>query len=98
MKLLKTTINYITLEGHGRENSISKNNIDISNTLGWFTTMYPIELSTKDNIGDSIKHIKETLRQISTNGDRIWCYRWGIANYLLLSFNYLGQLDQAGKG
>ena len=30
--------------------------------------MYPIELSTKDNIGDSIKHIKETLRQISTNG------------------------------
>ena len=68
MKLLETTTNYITLESHGREDSISKDNIDISNTLGWFTTMYPVELSTRDNIGDSIKHIKEILRQIPNNG------------------------------
>ena len=93
---LETTTNYITLEGHGREDSISKDNIDISNTLGWFTTMYPIELSTKDNIGDSIKHIKETLRQIPNNGIGYGAIK-GYSKLPLIVFNYLGQLDQAGK-
>ena len=93
---LETTTNYITLESHGREDSISKDNIDLSNTLGWFTTMYPVELSIKDNIGDSIKDIKEILRQVPNNG--VGC--GAIIGYSKLppvSFNYLGQLDQAGK-
>ena len=96
MKLLSTNTNYITLEGHGRENSISKNNIDIYNTLGWFTTMYPVELSTKDNIGDSIKHIKETLRQIPNNGIGYNAIE-GYSKLPLIVFNYLGQLNQARK-
>ena len=95
-EILKTTINYITLEGHGREDSISKDNIDISNTLGWFTTMYPVELSIKDDIGDSIKHIKETLRQVPNNGVGYGAIM-GYSKLPLIVFNYLGQLDQSGQ-
>ncbi|MBD2812796.1 hypothetical protein ID853_18445, partial [Xenorhabdus sp. Vera] len=36
------SVNPIMLEGHGRE-SID-NTIDISETVGWFTTLYPVRL------------------------------------------------------
>ena len=35
----------VTLEGHGRE-SIN-DAIDVSGTIGWFTTMYPVRLEVK---------------------------------------------------
>ncbi|WP_143305922.1 non-ribosomal peptide synthetase [Chitinophaga vietnamensis] len=86
----------ITLEGHGRE-AIAPD-LDTSQTVGWFTNMYPALLSA-GNIPD----IKEQLRALPGNG-----LGYGALRYLHpdaavreslqlpamdLLFNYLGQLD-----
>ncbi|MBF0120184.1 MAG: amino acid adenylation domain-containing protein [Desulfobacterales bacterium] len=59
-------INYITLEGHGRE--YIKDSIDVSRTVGWFTTMYPVKLAVESNLSQTIKNIKESLRKIPNKG------------------------------
>ncbi len=94
----------IDLEGHGRE-SIMKD-IDISRTVGWFTTVFPVvlDLSRSENIGMQLKTVKEDLRRIPDKG-----VRYGILKYLApeeakrecrfnkkaeIIFNYLGQFDE----
>jgi non-ribosomal peptide synthase protein (TIGR01720 family) len=93
----------LSLEGHGREDIIK--DIDLSRTVGWFTSIFPVYLNIEnpDNLGDAIKAVKETLRQIPHKG-----IGYGILSYLgqntassiaphssqpTLSFNYLGQWD-----
>jgi amino acid adenylation domain-containing protein/non-ribosomal peptide synthase protein (TIGR01720 family) len=93
----------ISLEGHGRENILD---LDISQTVGWFTSMYPVILETKDSddIGYQIKHTKETLRKIPNKG-----IGYGILKYMTSSenkqditfrikpeiiFNYLGEFNE----
>ncbi|WP_321834708.1 non-ribosomal peptide synthetase [Clostridium butyricum] len=93
----------ITLHGHGREQIAD--NLDISRTVGWFTSMYPVvlEMSTPDNISNQIKTTKEYLRRIPNKG-----IGYGILKYIyksveeaipeftlkpMISFNYLGQFD-----
>ena len=93
---MENNINYITLEGHGREDSISQDNIDISATLGWFTTMYPVKLDTGENIHTTINCIKEALRDIPSKGIGYGSIM-GYTTLPLISFNYLGQLDQSNK-
>ena len=89
---LESDINYITLEGHGREDSITKDNVDLSNTLGWFTSIYPVKLNSKDGIASTIKQIKECLRSIPSKGIGYGPIM-GYSTLPLISFNYLGQLD-----
>ena len=93
---LEIDTNYITLEGHGREADSAKADIDISNTLGWFTSMYPVKLSSEEDIATTIKYIKETLRNIPNKGIGYGALI-GYATLPLISFNYLGRLDQLGK-
>jgi non-ribosomal peptide synthase protein (TIGR01720 family) len=94
----------VDLEGHGREEIIS--GIDLSRTVGWFTTMYPVllELKQPNNPELAIKSIKEQLRCIPDKG-----IGYGLLRYLSqdmeiqekltalpqpqVSFNYLGQMD-----
>ena len=87
---------YILMEGHGRENI--DESIDINNTVGWFTTMYPVRLEIKEKIGNSIKHIKELLRQVPNKGIGFGILK-GYDNNSLpkITFNYLGQLNTKGK-
>ena len=59
-------VNHIILEGHGREEIDPS--IDISHTLGWFTTIYPVRLEAKSDIGTTIKQTKEMLRTIPNRG------------------------------
>ncbi|HET9278834.1 MAG TPA: condensation domain-containing protein, partial [Flavitalea sp.] len=94
----------IGLEGHGRE-EISKT-IDSSQTVGWFTSLYPVLLnvSRKQRFADSIKSVKEQLRQVPGKG-----LGYGVLKYLNkeqklagkagwhIAFNYLGQLDNVVK-
>ncbi|KAL1922694.1 uncharacterized protein VTP21DRAFT_10233 [Calcarisporiella thermophila] len=56
------------LEGHGREPW--NNQLDISRTVGWFTTVFPVTLSTlcADSIDTIIKRLKNTLRSIPDKG------------------------------
>jgi amino acid adenylation domain-containing protein/non-ribosomal peptide synthase protein (TIGR01720 family) len=95
----------IDLEGHGREQLFE--NIDVSRTVGWFTTLFPVLLELKeiDRPGETLKSIKEQLRRIPNRG-----IGYGLLRYLSrdsairqelqawpqaeVSFNYLGQLDQ----
>jgi amino acid adenylation domain-containing protein/non-ribosomal peptide synthase protein (TIGR01720 family) len=97
----------LDMEGHGREEIIP--NIDLSRTVGWFTTLYPVlfHLDTKQP-GEAIKAIKEQLRQIPHRGIGygLLQYFGGTGDLLTVqqqlqaqpqaqvSFNYLGQFSQ----
>ncbi|WP_295515603.1 non-ribosomal peptide synthetase, partial [uncultured Pseudomonas sp.] len=86
----------LLLEGHGREDLFP--GLDLSRTLGWFTSLYPVRLGDQADLATSLKTIKERLRAIP---------RGGLGYGLLqargeaglpdtagsLLFNYLGQLD-----
>lgn len=91
----------VSLEGHGREEIIT--DIDISRTLGWFTTIYPIVLDMEysEDLSMQIKMVKESLHQIPEKG-----IGYGVLKYLTpkslregiqfnkepqIEFNYLGQ-------
>ncbi|GER90193.1 hypothetical protein KDW_43550 [Dictyobacter vulcani] len=93
----------IDMEGHGREDIID--GIDLSRTIGWFTSMYPVYLelpAATNDPGQALKAIKEQLRRIPHNG-----IGYGLIRYLTtaieqrplpeaqISFNYLGQFDQS---
>jgi amino acid adenylation domain-containing protein/non-ribosomal peptide synthase protein (TIGR01720 family) len=83
----------IDLEGHGREELFA--GVDLSRTVGWFTTMFPVPLTvTGQNWGETLKSVKEQLRAVPHRGlsygvlgDRVQQVRPQV------SFNYLGQLD-----
>lgn len=93
----------IETEGHGREDLFEE--LDVSRTLGWFTSLFPVVLEYPENLNliDHLKHIKELRRQIPSKG-----LSWGVLRYLhpqgptqlasgekaQVIFNYLGQFDQ----
>ncbi|NDB61009.1 gramicidin biosynthesis protein, partial [bacterium] len=91
-----STANHIVLEGHGREEI--DNRIDVTRTLGWFTTMYPVRLEVLEDIGSSIQNIKETLRQIPNKGIGYGALIGYSSDQLpRVSFNYLGQFNKEDK-
>lgn len=91
------------LEGHGREDLPEGH--DVSRTVGWFTTMYPVRLDWGEAHGATkmLRQIKQQLRNIPQRG-----ISHGLLRYLNqetasdlrclqhpeVSFNYLGQFDQ----
>ncbi len=94
----------INLEGHGREDIIE--NVDVSRTIGWFTSLYPVilNLSDSEDLTDQIRKLRKTLQEIPNKG-----VGYGILKYLTsdenkkalnfnlqpeICFNYLGQFDQ----
>ena len=58
----------IDLEGHGREDILG--DIDISRTVGWFTTIYPVVLDTESGgrRTDYLVVVKERLRRVPNKG------------------------------
>lgn len=107
--LTSTDAFWIDLEAHGREDIFDA--IDLFRTIGWFTTLYPVclELPLNAGLDRSIKSIKEQLRRIPHHG-----LGYGLLRYLCqdpklserfkevapapVSFNYLGQISDAGAG
>jgi len=97
---------WITLEGHGREDLFD--DLDVSQTVGWFTVEYPVCLDppVDGDIGGALKAVKELLRRIPKRG-----LGYGLLNRMSddpearaamrelptpsLVFNYLGRLDDA---
>ncbi len=70
----------INLDENGREVSTSGiNDVDISRTVGWITTTYPVllDLERADNPGDALKVVKEQLRNVSKKG-----IDYGVLRYL----------------
>ncbi|MEW7281314.1 amino acid adenylation domain-containing protein, partial [Aquimarina sp. 2201CG1-2-11] len=97
----------IGLEGHGREDLFPS--IDVSRTVGWFTSLFPVllEASTGSDIGSVIANTKDMLRGIPDKG-----IGYGVLRYLSESeevrsvlsqdfdsilFNYLGGFDNSIK-
>ncbi|MEH1936773.1 MAG: amino acid adenylation domain-containing protein [Nostoc sp.] len=94
----------IDLEGHGREDLFD--DVDLSRTVGWFTSIFPLllKLEDQDDPGEILKSVKEQLRRIPNRGIDYGIWRYlsdAIAHNKLqafpqaeVSFNYLGQFDQ----
>jgi non-ribosomal peptide synthase protein (TIGR01720 family) len=94
----------LDLEGHGREEIFD--DVDLSRTVGWFTTIFPVllNLSATSDSATTVKIVKEQLREIPNRG-----IGYGVLRYLSdesiaeklqtlpqaeVLFNYLGQSDQ----
>ncbi|PYJ58462.1 MAG: hypothetical protein DME82_00010, partial [Verrucomicrobia bacterium] len=98
----------VEMEGHGREEVVGE--IDVSRTVGWFTSAYPVQLElTTDELSSALKSIKEQLRGVPERGIGYGVWRYlgaGAAEQAQLeeiagpevSFNYLGQFDQVLSG
>ncbi|KAJ3499460.1 hypothetical protein NLG97_g303 [Lecanicillium saksenae] len=56
-------------EGHGRESWSAE--IDLSRTIGWFTTLSPLHVAKPASILDLVRTIKDARRQLPYNG---WAY------------------------
>jgi non-ribosomal peptide synthase domain TIGR01720 len=98
----------LDLEGHGREELFAE--VDLARTVGWFTTLFPVRLELgAEPLGEALKSVKEQLRGIPHGGIGYGVLRYGHPDTEVraalqalpqaeLSFNYLGQLDQALSG
>jgi amino acid adenylation domain-containing protein/non-ribosomal peptide synthase protein (TIGR01720 family) len=92
-------------EGHGREEIAA--DLDISRTVGWFTSLSPllIDVGEATTPGAALDAVKEQLRQLPNRG-----IGYGLLRYLgdaetaaklrampqaEVCFNYLGQVDQS---
>jgi amino acid adenylation domain-containing protein/non-ribosomal peptide synthase protein (TIGR01720 family) len=93
----------LDLEGHGREAIFA--DLDLSRTVGWFTSVFPVllDLGAKEAAGEELRAVKEQLRQVPHHG-----LGYGVLRYLSrdatglrlqamppaeVCFNYLGQFD-----
>jgi non-ribosomal peptide synthase protein (TIGR01720 family) len=94
----------LEMEGHGREHV--RSGIDLSRTVGWFTSIFPVRFSMDPSVGtgEQLRAIGEQLRQVPRRG-----FDYGVLRYLIpdltvrqtlgsqpapwLNFNYLGQFD-----
>ncbi|UXY50549.1 non-ribosomal peptide synthetase [Pseudomonas tohonis] len=93
----------VQLEGHGREDLFD--DIDLTRTVGWFTSLFPVKLSVGDDLAGSIKGVKETLRALPDKGLSFGALRHlGEADTRQrlaalptprITFNYLGQFDNS---
>ena len=85
----------VGLEGHGR--SVQAMDLDVTRSVGWFTSYFPIALSMKNSsqLGDYLQSMKEQLRNIPREG-----VGYGLLRYVnkqsslnqnpSIIFNYLG--------
>lgn len=97
------TVPAIYNEGHGREPWDEA--IDISRTVGWFTTVYPLftAVSHSDSLVDVIMRIKDIRRLVPGNGRPYFASRFltsegknAFSHHapMEVSFNYLGLYQQ----
>lgn len=96
----------VEMEADGRESE--SESLDLSRTIGWFTTLMPVRLelsSRTSDAGEALKTIKEQLRGVTSRG-----HDYGLVRYLKqggpiverlrslprpeVNFIYLGQIDQ----
>ncbi|UQU63541.1 amino acid adenylation domain-containing protein [Couchioplanes caeruleus] len=87
----------LELEGHGREEDVA--DLDLSRTVGWFTTLFPVPLDvTGLSPAAAVKAVKDQLRAVPDNGTSYGALRY-LAGHSELAvqpqvlFNYLGRFD-----
>lgn len=94
----------IDLEGHGREWIGAE--IDVTRSIGWFTTLFPVQfdIGAAEGTAARVAAVKDQLRKVPRQG-----LGFGVLRYLAdpggpgpeakiptsqIVFNYLGELDQ----
>lgn len=94
----------IDVEGHGRESIIE--GVDVSRTVGWFTSIYPVIMHTAsiDHAAKALERTVQMLKRIPHKG-----FNYGILRYLSngiereeavlqtkadVNFNYMGQFGR----
>jgi non-ribosomal peptide synthase protein (TIGR01720 family) len=91
----------IDLEGHGRE---ALGDVDVSRTVGWFTSIYPVRLTAAARPLTTLRGVKTTLRDVPQSGLAYGALRhYDVpgaeavrdAPAAQILVNYLGQVDQA---
>ena len=92
----------IQLEGHGREDLFDS--VDLTRTVGWFTSLFPVRLQADGELSAAIKSVKEQLRAVPAKGIGYGLLRYlgppaareALANLAAprITFNYLGQFDR----
>ena len=98
---------WVDLEGHGREEIVE--GADLSRTVGWFTSFYPLRLRVPAGAGpgEALRAVKEQARAVPDRG-----VGFGMLRHLsgdaaareamaavpapAVVFNYLGRFDQEG--
>ncbi|MET0624809.1 MAG: amino acid adenylation domain-containing protein [Pyrinomonadaceae bacterium] len=97
----------VSLEGHGREAVVE--DADVTRTVGWFTSRYPVvlERGEGEGAGEALRRVKEMLRAVPGRGVGYGVLRHmgedartreelnGLDAAAEVSFNYLGQFDQS---
>ena len=93
----------VNLEGHGREALAGE--LDLSRTVGWFTSLYPLQLVQQADPQQQLQSVQQQLEQIEQGGQGYGVLRWlgpaeaqaalGALPAAEVTFNYLGQY-QAG--
>jgi non-ribosomal peptide synthase protein (TIGR01720 family) len=93
----------VNLEGHGREALAGE--LDLSRTVGWFTSLYPLQLPQVIDVSEHLQQVQQRLQQIEHGGQGYGVLRWLGSPAALAAlaavpsaeviFNYLGQY-QAG--
>ena len=95
----------IGLEGHGREEIFD--DVDLSRTVGWFTTMFPValDLPPHADLATALKSAKEGLRTLPRHGLGHGALRHlrtpeatGLPADPQIAFNYLGRQDWSASG
>ena len=86
----------VNVEGHGREELHKR--LDIDRTIGWFTSVFPVNIELFDDIKDMIITTKEMLHRVPQKGLGYGVLRYISRMYLedeeaRLTFNYLGSID-----
>ncbi|MGB0598427.1 MAG: amino acid adenylation domain-containing protein [Rubripirellula sp.] len=100
----------IDVELHGREENCF-DDVDLSRTVGWFTSYYPLLLTSQIDISPLmlLRSVKQQMRDIPNRG-----FHFGLLRYLQddpeisdqfaklpaaeVNFNYLGQFGQVVQG
>jgi amino acid adenylation domain-containing protein/non-ribosomal peptide synthase protein (TIGR01720 family) len=104
LALIKQSVNevfdidrlWINVEGHGRE--IVNEFIDVTRTVGWFTSIYPLFVCSSSKFNETLLNSKRAIREVPNKG-----FEYGILNYMRdekittpnvsMTFNYLGKID-----
>jgi amino acid adenylation domain-containing protein/non-ribosomal peptide synthase protein (TIGR01720 family) len=95
----------LDLEGHGREEILDE--VNLSRTIGWFTTIFPVVLDCGEaqSAVEALQLVKEQLRAIPNRGIGYGLLRYSSGDALAreqlqslpqaeVRFNYLGQADR----
>jgi amino acid adenylation domain-containing protein/non-ribosomal peptide synthase protein (TIGR01720 family) len=95
----------LKMEGHGREHLFGE--VDVSRTVGWFTSIYPHILETRKDLSvrENLVVVKESLRGIPSRGISYGLLRYlsaeglqGTSPNYSVEFNYLGDFGYDASG